>query len=199
MKGLLSTALTAIIMAAASAPLAQEPKPATPPPAKVNAVIETSKGVIHLELDAEKAPITVKNFVAYAKAGFYDGTIIHQVVPGRIQGGGFTADMLPKPGVKPAIVNEATNGLKNKRGSIGMARANDPNSATSQFYINVADNPLLDYPSFDSAGYAVFGAVTAGMDVVSAIAASPTKRKGRYEDAPVETITINKVTIEEPK
>ncbi len=185
---------------------AQEAKPAEPKPAetapapktKVKVTLETSKGAIELELDAEKAPISVANFAAYAKAGFYEGTIFHRCIPGfMIQGGGMAEDMSPKKGGKPPIQNESKNGLKNARGTIAMARTNDPQSATSQFFINVKDNTSLDYPSFDGWGYAVFGTVTKGLEVVDAIVSAPTTSKGFNKDVPVETVLITKVTVAE--
>jgi cyclophilin family peptidyl-prolyl cis-trans isomerase len=191
--------LAAGVMATALGVHAQEakPEPTTPAPAKVKATIETSKGAIELELDGTKAPITVQNFISYVKKGHYEGTIFHRVIPGfMIQGGGFTADMNQKPTDK-AIAIESQNGLKNARGAIAMARTGDPNSATSQFFINVKDNANLDYPSFDGHGYAVFGKVTKGLDIVDAIVGVPTTRKGPHADVPAETITITKITITE--
>jgi cyclophilin family peptidyl-prolyl cis-trans isomerase len=179
-------------------PAEATPIPTPAPKSKVKVTIETNKGAIDLELDAEKAPISVANFVAYAKSGFYEGTIFHRCIPGfMIQGGGMTEDMSPKKGGKPPIQNESKNGLKNALGTIAMARTNDPQSATSQFFINVKDNTSLDYPSFDGWGYAVFGAVTKGMDVVEAIVKAPTTSKGYNKDVPVETVTITKVTVAE--
>jgi cyclophilin family peptidyl-prolyl cis-trans isomerase len=179
-------------------PAEATPAPTPAPKSKVKVTIETNKGAIDLELDAEKAPISVANFVAYAKAGFYEGTIFHRCIPGfMIQGGGMTEDMSPKKGGKPPIQNESKNGLKNALGTIAMARTNDPQSATSQFFINVKDNTSLDYPSFDGWGYAVFGAVTKGMDVVEAIVKAPTTSKGYNKDVPAETVTITKVTVAE--
>jgi cyclophilin family peptidyl-prolyl cis-trans isomerase len=193
--------LAAGVMATALGLHAQEAKPETttpaPAPAKVKATIETSKGTIELELDGAKAPISVQNFVNYVKKGHYDGTIFHRVIPGfMIQGGGFTAEMSQKPTDKPIAI-ESQNGLKNARGAIAMARTSDPNSATSQFFINVKDNANLDYPSFDGHGYAVFGKVTKGLDIVDAIVSVPTTRKGPHADVPAEPITINKITITE--
>jgi cyclophilin family peptidyl-prolyl cis-trans isomerase len=157
-------------------------------------VMQTSAGSITLELDEAKAPLTVANFLAYVDAGFYDDTIFHRVISDfMIQGGGLTADMSKKETRDP-IQNEAKNGLKNVRGSIAMARTGDPHSATAQFFINHRDNGNLDYPSFDGWGYAVFGKVTAGMDVVDAIAASRTGTQAGRRDVPVETITIQSVT-----
>ncbi|MDB6137009.1 MAG: Peptidylprolyl isomerase, partial [Verrucomicrobiaceae bacterium] len=157
---------------------AAEVKPTPPASAKVKVTLETSKGIIELELDGEKAPLSTSNFVAYAKKNHYDGTIFHRVIPGfMIQGGGFTADMAQKPTEAP-IKNEASNGLKNDRGTISMARTGDPNSATCQFFINVVDNKGLDAPNPDGHGYAVFGKVVKGMDVVDAIVGAPTGTKG---------------------
>jgi cyclophilin family peptidyl-prolyl cis-trans isomerase len=163
----------------------------------VKVTIETSKGNIELELDAAKAPTTVANFVSYVKKGHYDGLIFHRVIPGfMIQGGGFTPDMQQKA-VDAPIKIESKNGLKNVRGSIAMARTSDPNSATSQFFINVKDNSNLDYPSFDGFGYTVFGMTTKGLDVVDAIVGVPTTRKGPHGDVPVDAITIKSVKITE--
>ncbi len=153
-------------------------------------VIETSLGNITVELNREKAPITVENFLKYVDAGFYNGTIFHRVIPGfMIQGGGMTPDMREKP-TNPAIKNESGNGLSNARGTIAMARTNDPNSATSQFFINVADNKQLD--SFGG-GYAVFGKVIDGMDVVDKIVNVRTTNKGPHQDVPAESITIKSI------
>jgi peptidyl-prolyl cis-trans isomerase A (cyclophilin A) len=158
---------------------------------EVKVVMETSKGNIELALDAEKAPASVANFLRYVDEGFYDDTIFHRVISGfMIQGGGLTGDMQKKPTHEP-IVNEAKNGLSNKRGTIAMARTSEPNSATSQFFINHKDNPNLDYPNYG--GYAVFGKVTKGMDVVDAIAASPTGVSNGRRDVPVETIVIKSI------
>jgi peptidyl-prolyl cis-trans isomerase A (cyclophilin A) len=157
-------------------------------------LMKTSKGEIILALDAEKAPKSVANFLAYVDDGFYNDTIFHRVIEGfMIQGGGLTSDMQKKSTLDP-IQNEAKNGLKNTRGSIAMARTGDPHSATSQFFINHADNSNLDYPSFDNWGYAVFGSVVSGMDVVDAIATTPTGRAGGRRDVPRETIRIESVT-----
>ena len=173
--------------------------------AKQYAVIATSSGPITIELDVEKAPISVKNFEAYAKDGFYAGTVFHRVMPGfMIQGGGFDfhgdyPDGLHDKGVhggmRDPIVNEWTNGLKNTRGSVAMARlGGQADSATSQFFINLADNDFLDTPR-DGAGYAVFGRVVAGMDVVDAIAAVPTETAGRLQNVPSSPVMIEGVSI----
>jgi cyclophilin family peptidyl-prolyl cis-trans isomerase len=153
-------------------------------------VLETSQGNITIELDPEKAPITVQNFLRYVDNGFFDGTIFHRVIPGfMIQGGGFTADMREKPTERP-IKNEASNGLTNARGTIAMARTNDPDSATAQFFINLVDNARGLDPRPGSAGYTVFGRVIEGMEVVDAIAQVRTGTRGFHQDVPVEAITI---------
>ena len=164
---------------------------------KVMVEMHTSKGLITLELDAEKAPVTVGNFIEYVNSGHFDGTIFHRVIPGFvIQGGGLESGMKEKPTQAP-IENEADNGLKNVTGSICMARTNDPHSATSQFFINLKDNQFLDHTekSPQGWGYAVFGQVTGGMDVVEAIAAVQTGNAGFHQDVPVEDIVVEKVTI----
>ena len=165
------------------------------------AVIHTSMGDISLELFADKAPVTVENFIRYAKSGFYDGTIFHRVISHfMIQGGGFTADMQQKPTDEP-IINEASNGLSNMRGTIAMARSGHPHSATSQFFINVQDNPGLDYTGENSSrawGYAVFGQVTGGMDVVDKIRFVETTTVPPHADVPRSPVTIEKVDIVMP-
>jgi peptidyl-prolyl cis-trans isomerase B (cyclophilin B) len=161
--------------------------------------METSKGVIMLELDGDKAPETVTNFVEYARAGFYDGTLFHRVIPGfMIQGGGYTTGLKPRK-TRPPIKNEAANGLKNATGTIAMARTSDPDSATSQFFINVNDNPSLDYsaPTAKGWGYCVFGRVTDGMDVVHAIEHVPTGSRSAFQNVPLDDVVINKVTVVE--
>jgi peptidyl-prolyl cis-trans isomerase B (cyclophilin B) len=159
--------------------------------------LHTSLGDIGLELDAEKAPATVENFLTYAKDGFFDGTIFHRVIENfMIQGGGMIADMSQKSTRAP-IKNEAENGLKNTAGTIAMARTNDPHSATAQFFINVSDNEFLNHrsPSPQGWGYAVFGKVVSGMEVVEKIKAVKTGRRGSHDDVPEETVTIERVTI----
>jgi peptidyl-prolyl cis-trans isomerase B (cyclophilin B) len=154
-------------------------------------------GVVTLELDAEKAPGTVANFVDYVKHGHYDGTIFHRVIPGfMIQGGGFTSDMKQKPTDAP-IDNEADNGLKNAAYTVAMARTNDPHSATAQFFINVADNDFLDFQSPTSSGwgYAVFGKVVGGQDIVDALEAVPTRRSGFHDDVPKDAVVIEKAVL----
>ena len=163
----------------------------------VEATIETSLGTIELELDAAKAPLSVTNFMTYAKAGHYDGTVFHRVIDGfMVQGGGFTADMQQKETRAP-IRNEAANGLKNKRGTIAMARTQVVDSATSQFFINLKDNGFLDYrgPHPQMFGYAVFGHVTKGMDVVDKIAKVQTGNRGFHQNVPVEPVVIKKVSV----
>ncbi|MHC4149284.1 MAG: peptidylprolyl isomerase [Planctomycetota bacterium] len=165
--------------------------------------LETSMGDIVIELEREKTPVTVENFLRYVEKGFYDGTIFHRVIPKfMIQGGGFTADMKDKPTEAP-IVNEASGGLKNERGTIAMARTNDPESATSQFFINHGDNPNLNYGGAAGPGYAAFGKVVEGMEVVDAIAAVGTTTKmgtmkGRQvpmKDVPVEPVVIKSAKV----
>ncbi len=154
-------------------------------------------GTITLELDSEKAPATVANFAEYAKSGHYDGTIFHRVIDGfMIQGGGFTKDMNQKPTRDP-IRNEAMNGLKNRRGTIAMARTMVVDSATSQFFINLVDNDFLDFtsPTPQGFGYAVFGMVTDGMDVVDRIAKVKTGFSGPHQNVPEEAIVIRKITV----
>ena len=162
--------------------------------------IKTSVGDIQLELNDEKAPITVENFKAIASSGYYEGTIFHRVINGfMIQGGGLTADMNNKSSGTGPIQNEANNGLPNDRGTIAMARTMDPHSATSQFFINHKDNAFLNHAGETSQGwgYAVFGMVTEGMDVVDQIAEVATGSSGAYQDVPEEVITIESVTISE--
>ncbi len=146
---------------------------------------KTSKGEFSVELFADEAPVSTENFLAYVDNGHFAGTVFHRVIPGfMIQGGGMTADMKQKATLAP-IINEAKNGLKNTRGTLSMARTNDVNSATAQFFINVADNDFLDNRP-GSFGYAVFGKVTSGMEVVDAIVAVKTSNKGGHQDVPVE-------------
>ena len=162
--------------------------------------IKTSVGDIQLELNDEKAPITVENFKAIASSGYYEGTIFHRVINGfMIQGGGLTADMNNKSSGTGPIQNEANNGLPNDRGTIAMARTMDPHSATSQFFINHKDNAFLNHTGETSQGwgYAVFGMVTEGMDVVDQIAEVATGSSGAYQDVPEDVITIESVTISE--
>ena len=159
--------------------------------------IQTSEGNIKVELYADKAPATVENFLAYARDGFYAGTIFHRVIDGfMIQGGGFDAQMQQKPTRAP-IANEANNGLKNEIGTLAMARTQDPNSATAQFFINVADNAFLDHtaPDIRGWGYAVFGKVTEGMDVVNKITKVATGNQGMHQNVPATPVVIESVTV----
>ena len=162
--------------------------------------ISTSAGDIHLELDADNAPITVANFLKLAEDGYYSDTISHRIIDGfMVQGGGLDENMTPKPTNTDPIQNEANNGLKNDRGSIAMARTMDPHSATGQFFINHKDNDFLNHTAETSQGwgYAVFGSVIDGMDVVDQIALSTTSTVGGYADAPLEPTVINSVTVSE--
>ncbi|MBW9272729.1 MAG: peptidyl-prolyl cis-trans isomerase [Candidatus Thiodiazotropha sp. (ex. Lucinisca nassula)] len=161
----------------------------------VQVSMKTSMGEIELSLNKEKAPKTIENFVQYAKDGFYNGTIFHRVIKGfMIQGGGFTETMQKKQTRDP-VENEAKNGLKNRRGTIAMARTSAPHSATAQFFINHKDNDFLDYPGHDGWGYAVFGEVTKGMEVVDGIAQQTTGVTGGMRDVPKTPIIIEQVTI----
>jgi cyclophilin family peptidyl-prolyl cis-trans isomerase len=163
----------------------------------VNVSMETSLGTIKLELDADKAPLTVANFVSYAKAGHYNGLVFHRVIKGfMIQGGGYDEGMKQRD-TKAPVKNEAKNGLKNVRGSIAMARTSDPHSASSQFFINHKDNDFLNYPGQDGWGYTVFGKVTEGMDVVDKIAETPTGNTPPFgRDVPVKAVVIKSVTVQ---
>ena len=163
--------------------------------------LHTNMGTITLELDADKAPITVENFLTYVKDGFYDGTIFHRVIDGfMIQGGGMEPGMKEKTTRDP-IKNEADNGLSNERGTIAMARTPDPDSASAQFFINVKDNKFLDHraPTRDGWGYAVFGRVIEGMDVVDRIKNVATGNAGFHQDVPLEDVIIESVEISEGK
>jgi peptidyl-prolyl cis-trans isomerase A (cyclophilin A) len=162
-----------------------------------NPVVEmqTSQGTILIELYPEQAPKTVENFLDYVKSGFYNGTVFHRVIDGfMIQGGGFTSYMQEKPTRAP-IPNEAKNGLKNAAGTIAMARTSNPHSATGQFFINLVDNRSLDYPSFDGWGYAVFGKVIKGMDVVTKIGKVETTRAGAHQNVPVQPVVIQTASV----
>ena len=162
--------------------------------------ISTSTGDIHLELDDVNAPITVQNFLKLAKDNYYAGTIFHRIIEGfMIQGGGLDESMTPKPTSTEPIQNAANNGLKNNRGTVDMARTMDPHSATGQFFINHKDNSFLNHTSETSEGwgYAVFGSVIDGMDVVDQIALSTTSTVGGYADAPLEPTIINSITVSE--
>jgi len=165
----------------------------------MNVVLTTNYGDITLELNSEKAPNTVENFVSYVKDGFFDGTIFHRIIDNfMVQGGGFTIDMDQKKTEAP-IKNEADNGLSNEVGTIAMARTMDPHSATAQFFINVADNGFLDHKSKDMHGwgYAVFGKVSAGMDIVEKIKGVATTSKQGHQDVPVEPVIITSAVVSE--
>ena len=173
----------------------QSAAPAAPPNPSVT--IDTSLGSITIELFADKAPVSVENFLRYVNENFYAGTIFHRVVHGLvIQGGGFTPDLVEKP-TRPPIQNEATNGLRNLRGTVAMARTRVLRSATSQFYINLADNSMFDHTGYapDDFGYAVFGRVTAGMDVVDKIGVLPVTVQGAMENVPATPVLIKGITV----
>jgi peptidyl-prolyl cis-trans isomerase A (cyclophilin A) len=190
MPFLLSIMLTSVAQTTA--------QPAPPPTAGNPAVvISTSIGDITVELFKDRAPVSVANFLQYVKDGFYSGTIFHRVVRGSVvQGGGFDATLTEKP-TRPPIQNEATNGLRNLAGTVAMARTRALRSATSQFYVNLANNAELDHRGFTPSdfGYAVFGRVIEGMDIVSKIAAAPTRSVGDMDDVPVEPVVIKSVTV----
>lgn len=190
-------------------PAAKAAKPAAKTPAKTaekpaaeatpnsnKVLIKTSLGDITVELYPDKSPKSVENFLGYVKSGFYDGTVFHRVIEGfMIQGGGFTKDLRQKP-TKAPIPIESKNGLSNLRGTVSMARTMDPNSATAQFFINTVDNPRLDYVSDANPGYAVFGKVIAGLDVVDKIKAVPTGPQGPFRsDVPTTAVVIEKVSL----
>ncbi|HTI39969.1 MAG TPA: peptidylprolyl isomerase [Vicinamibacterales bacterium] len=174
---------------------AQPPAPAAA--ANPVVILDTSAGAITIELFADKAPDSVQNFLEYVRDGFYSGTIFHRVVPGYvIQGGGYTPELVEKS-TRPPVRNEATNGLSNARGTVAMARMSAVRSATSQFFINLANNARLDHRGFapDDYGYAVFGRVIAGMDVVDRIAAMPTASREGMDDVPVAPVVIKSATL----
>jgi len=186
MNHLLTRLLVSLILAIGSLTAVAGPK----------ALMQTNQGDITLELDQEKAPVTVANFLRYVDEGFYDGTLFHRVIEGfMIQGGGYDTDYQRKPAHEP-IANEADNGLTNTRGSIALARTSDPNSATAQFFINHSDNPNLDHTAktMRGWGYAVFGRVIEGMDVVDRIATQPTGMHSGLQDVPREPVIIERVT-----
>lgn len=190
---LISSALTLALATAASA---ADPKGAKPAATKNPVVvIKTSLGTIKAEIFADKAPVSAQNFMKYVDDKFYDGTVFHRVIPGfMIQGGGFDSKMSQKK-TRDAIKNEASNGLKNEPGTLAMARTSDPNSATAQFFINTVKNTALDFkdPSAQGIGYAVFGKVTEGMDVVSKIGAVKTGNQGMFQDVPVAAVVIESI------
>ena len=183
---------TALLAAAA---VTQAPATTSTTPAGPVVVLETTMGNVRIALDEARAPITVKNFLAYVRSGHYDGTTFHRVIPGfMVQGGGMDAQMKEKPTRAP-IKNEAANKVRNDRGTIAMARTAEPNSATSQFFINVKNNASLDY-GIGGAGYAVFGTVIEGMDVVDRIVAVPTTSRGGHQNVPVSPVLITKARVE---
>ena len=192
-----SLALTALISIASPAQ-AQAPAAAKPGPVAAQAPqvkLTTSLGDIVLELDPAKAPKTVANFLQYVQDKHYDGTVFHRVIDGfMVQGGGFTADMVQKP-MRAPIALEAANGLKNDSYTVAMARTSVPDSATAQFFINVKDNAMLNAPQPDGHGYAVFGKVVQGKDVVDKIRAVPTGRKGGMQDVPTTPVTITSASV----
>jgi len=183
-----------LLLWAAQAVAADKPEQAT------MVRMQTNLGTIVLQLDADKAPKSVENFLRYVKEGFFDGTIFHRVIDNfMIQGGGFTADYKQKDTHEP-VQNEAKNGLKNLRGTIAMARTSAPHSATAQFFINIKDNAFLDAPGHDGWGYAVFGKVVEGMDVVDKIKGLKTGSGGPFPtDVPQQQVIIEKVTLDSPK
>ncbi|MCC4831571.1 peptidylprolyl isomerase [Shewanella sp. 10N.286.51.B7] len=161
--------------------------------------LHTNMGDIKIALNAEKAPLTVENFIKYVKDGFYDGTVFHRVIDGfMVQGGGFTEDMVQKT-PNAAVKNEANNGLSNKVGTLAMARTSDPHSATAQFFINVSDNTFLDHKAETGQGwgYCVFAEVVEGMDIVEKIKAVSTGNRGMHQDVPLEAVVINSASIAE--
>jgi cyclophilin family peptidyl-prolyl cis-trans isomerase len=187
---------------AAEAPAAPAEEPAAetaPAPTGTSPMVEmrTNLGTMRIELYPDKAPKTVENFLQYARDGFYDGTVFHRVIEGfMIQGGGFAPDMTEKE-TRPPIENEASNGLKNVRGSVAMARTNDPHSASSQFFINTVDNPGLDFTAetVQGYGYAVFGQVVEGLETLDAIKKVSTGSRGGHDDVPMNPVVIESVRI----
>lgn len=181
----LATFTLGLMMAAALPAFAQKVK------------LDTRMGAVVIELDAAKSPKTVANFIAYVNAGHYDGTVFHRVIPNfMVQGGGMNAELQEKP-TKPPIVLESRNGLVNARGSVAMARTAVPDSATAQFFINLKDNSFLDSANArDGNGYAVFGHVVSGMDVIDAIAAVPTANKAQHQNVPLAPVIIRKASVE---
>jgi cyclophilin family peptidyl-prolyl cis-trans isomerase len=188
----------ALVLAQAAAPATPQVPAPTPKPAPTGPIVafevaqgRTALGTITIALDAEKAPLSVRNFLEYVRSGHYEGTVFHRVMPGfMIQGGGFTPELEEKPTQGP-IRNEAKNGLRNSRGAVAMARTNDPDSADAQFFINLRDNHRLDY-GIGGAGYAVFGQVIEGMEVVDRIALVPTTSRGPHQNVPQVGVVIKK-------
>jgi peptidyl-prolyl cis-trans isomerase A (cyclophilin A) len=193
-RPLIAAAATAALLASLNPSTLWAQTPAAPQKVK----LETSLGTVVLELDGAKAPKSVENFVQYVKDGHYNGTVFHRVIDGfMVQGGGFTPDMQQKPTRTP-ITNEAANGLKNTKYTIAMARTGEPHSATAQFFINVADNTFLNHtaPTPQGWGYAVFGKVVTGTEVVDKIRLAPTGNRGMHQNVPTTPITILKATLE---
>jgi peptidyl-prolyl cis-trans isomerase B (cyclophilin B) len=193
----LSLAFLACLLAIVGSASGAGPEKAPQAPSHPQVLLETSKGNFTLELYPDKAPKTVDNFLQYVKAGFYNNTIFHRVIPDfMVQGGGFTPDMTQKPTRAP-VQNEADNRLLNERGTVAMARTGDPNSATGQFFVNLKNNGFLNFTGKTTSGwgYTVFAKVVDGMDVVDVIAAVPTTRKGMYENVPVEAVIIKKASL----
>ncbi len=187
----IATLVLLLSQAPASTAQAAAPSPEPTPFAGPVVMLETSLGRIKLGLRQDKAPVSVKNFLTYVRGGHYDGTIFHRVIPGfMIQGGGFEEDMTERP-TRPPIVNEAKNGLSNRRGTLSLARTNDPNSATAQFFVNVNDNHALDF-GVRGAGYAVFGEVLEGMEIVDKIVAVPTTTKGAHQNVPRAPVLLTR-------
>jgi cyclophilin family peptidyl-prolyl cis-trans isomerase len=185
-----------LLVAAQAAPPAAPAATPTPAPRPAGPVVSlvTSLGEIRIALRPDKAPLTVDNFLKYVKAGHYTGTVFHRVIPGfMVQGGGMDAAMKEKP-TRPPVRNEAKNGLRNSRGTVAMARTNDPNSATAQFFISVKDNHALDF-GIRGAGYTVFGEVIQGMDVVDRIVAVPTGTKSGHENVPLTPVVIKSARV----
>ena len=193
MKSWISNMALAPAVLAVAAMLSVAPDAQAADTTKVKLV--TTQGEIVLELDAQKAPKTVANFLQYVKDKHYDGTVFHRVIDGfMIQGGGFSSDMQQKP-TRPPVPLEAGNGLKNDRGTVAMARTSDPNSATAQFFINVKDNAMLNAPKPDGFGYTVFGKVVQGMEVVDKIRVVPTGNRGMYQNVPVTPVVIQSASV----
>ena len=181
------------LLVASACSASEEPRKPAAPGGKTLVTLKTSLGDVRIELDSERAPISVENFLAYVDDGFYDGTVFHRVIPNfMVQGGGFDSDMKEKS-TRPSIENEAKNGLKNETGTLAMARTSDPNSATSQFFINLVDNDFLNNGSRDF-GYAVFARVVGGMDVVEKIAAVPTGNSGGHQNVPLDPVLLVSIT-----
>jgi len=190
-------ALLALVLAGAQVQIEIPTPPPVPEPTGPVVVLETSEGVIRIGLYSEQSPKSVANFLSYVRSGHYVGTIFHRVMPDfMVQGGGLDQNLVEKP-TDPAIRNEARNGLRNSRGTVALARRDDPDSATAQFFINVRDNARLDF-GIAGAGYAVFGKVLEGMEVVDRIASVPTQVSGPHANVPIVPITILDARIEAP-